>query len=114
VEAPALRQFSDVDRSLQIEPMRYQERPKGLRDLGRQHRCGDLNAGVEGPVVWIACECGARMARLADANDRTCAGTPETADCAPLWLPCLVHDQAARATADAQVARQGATLTLAI
>ena len=28
------------------------------------HRAsGDLDAGVEGPVVWIACECGARMAR---------------------------------------------------
>jgi len=27
-------------------------------------------AGVEGPVVWIACECGARMARRADADDR--------------------------------------------
>jgi hypothetical protein len=21
------------------------------------HQCGDLDAGVEGPVVWIACEC---------------------------------------------------------
>jgi hypothetical protein len=34
------------------------------------HDCGDLDAGVEGPVVWIACECGARMARRADADDR--------------------------------------------
>jgi hypothetical protein len=25
-------------------------------------RCGDLDAGVDGPVVWIACECGASMA----------------------------------------------------
>ena len=24
-----------------------------------EHRaCGDLDAGVEGPVVWMACECG--------------------------------------------------------
>jgi hypothetical protein len=28
-------------------------------------RCGDLD-GVDWPVVWIACECGARMARRAD------------------------------------------------
>jgi hypothetical protein len=28
------------------------------------HRqCGDLNAGVDGPIVWIGCACGARMAR---------------------------------------------------
>jgi hypothetical protein len=32
------------------------------------HHCGDLDAGVDGPIVWIACECGARMARRAD-ND---------------------------------------------
>ena len=31
------------------------------------HRqCGDLDSGVEGPVVWISCECGASMARRAD------------------------------------------------
>jgi hypothetical protein len=33
------------------------------------HRCGELKAGVERPVVWIACECGARMARLVDEDD---------------------------------------------
>jgi hypothetical protein len=38
--------------------------------LTEHGRCGDLDAGVEGPVVWIACECGARMARRADADDR--------------------------------------------
>jgi hypothetical protein len=28
-----------------------------------QHRgCGELDAGVDGPIVWIACECGARIA----------------------------------------------------
>jgi len=28
------------------------------------HRlCGDLDAGVDGPIVWIACDCGASMAR---------------------------------------------------
>ena len=26
-------------------------------------RCGELEAGVDGPVVWIDCECGARIAR---------------------------------------------------
>jgi hypothetical protein len=34
------------------------------------HRqCGDLDAGVDGPVVWIACDCGARIARRADEGD---------------------------------------------
>jgi hypothetical protein len=33
------------------------------------HRCGDLDAGVEGPIVWVACDCGARMARRADDGD---------------------------------------------
>jgi hypothetical protein len=34
------------------------------------HRlCGDLDAGVEGPVVSIACECGASMARRVDNDD---------------------------------------------
>jgi hypothetical protein len=32
-------------------------------------RCGDLDAGVDGPVVWIACACGASMARRADQRD---------------------------------------------
>ena len=31
-------------------------------------RCGELDAGVDGPVVWIACECGAAMARKADED----------------------------------------------
>jgi len=34
------------------------------------HDCGDLDAGVEGPVVWVACPCGASMARRADTDDR--------------------------------------------
>jgi hypothetical protein len=32
-------------------------------------RCGDLDIGVEGRVVWIACECGARMTRRVDEGD---------------------------------------------
>jgi hypothetical protein len=32
-------------------------------------RCGDLDAGVEGPILWIACECGASMARRVDEGD---------------------------------------------
>jgi hypothetical protein len=32
-------------------------------------RCGDLDAGVDGPVVWIACDCGARMARRVVEED---------------------------------------------
>jgi hypothetical protein len=34
------------------------------------HRqCGELDAGVDGPIVWIACECGASMARPMDVRD---------------------------------------------
>jgi hypothetical protein len=33
-------------------------------------RCGDLDAGVEGSVVWIACDCGALMARRVAEDDR--------------------------------------------
>jgi hypothetical protein len=29
-------------------------------------RCGDLDGGVNEPVVWIGCECGAMIARRAD------------------------------------------------
>jgi hypothetical protein len=32
-------------------------------------RCGDLDAGVEGAVVSIACDCGARMARRVGEKD---------------------------------------------
>jgi hypothetical protein len=31
--------------------------------------CGDLDAGVDGPTVWIACPCGASMTRRADEDD---------------------------------------------
>jgi hypothetical protein len=34
------------------------------------HRlCGDLDAGVEGPVVWMSCECVARTARRSTDDD---------------------------------------------
>jgi hypothetical protein len=32
-------------------------------------RCGELEAGVEGPTVWFDCECGARIARRAADGD---------------------------------------------
>jgi hypothetical protein len=35
-------------------------------------RGGDLDAGVEGEVVWIACDCGASMARRVDEDDHAC------------------------------------------
>jgi hypothetical protein len=30
------------------------------------HDCGDLDGGVEWPIVWVVCPCGASMARRAD------------------------------------------------
>jgi hypothetical protein len=34
--------------------------------LTDRRRCGDLDAGVEGEMVWIVCDCGASMARGVD------------------------------------------------
>jgi hypothetical protein len=31
--------------------------------------CGGLDAGVDWPIVWIACPCGASMARRVDEGD---------------------------------------------
>jgi hypothetical protein len=31
--------------------------------------CGDLDAGVDGPVAWFDCDCGTRIARRADDGD---------------------------------------------
>jgi hypothetical protein len=34
------------------------------------HRlCGDLDAGVDEAIVWITCDCGARMTRRVDEDD---------------------------------------------
>jgi hypothetical protein len=35
-----------------------------------RRRCGGLEAGVDGSVVWLTCECGASMARRADEDYR--------------------------------------------
>jgi hypothetical protein len=32
-------------------------------------RCRDLDAGVDGPIVWIAWPCGASMARRVEEED---------------------------------------------
>jgi hypothetical protein len=32
-------------------------------------RCGDLDAGVDERIAWIACDCGAGMARRVDEDD---------------------------------------------
>jgi hypothetical protein len=41
-----------------------------LTDLGtflnEHRRCGELDGGVDGGTIWLACECGARIARRAD------------------------------------------------
>jgi hypothetical protein len=51
-------------------------RDAGLRLLAdldafyaEHRRCGELEAGVEGPTVWFDCECGAPIARPADDGD---------------------------------------------
>jgi hypothetical protein len=34
-----------------------------------EHRgCGDLDAGVDGPVVWMSCDDGASIARRVDED----------------------------------------------
>jgi hypothetical protein len=58
-------------------------------------RCGDLDAGVGGEVVWIACDCGARMARRVEEAD-----DPAELDLDPRGPP---HRQSTRRdTADAR------------
>ncbi len=41
-----------------------------LTDLGaflnEHRRCGELDGGVDGNIVWFGCECGAGIARRAD------------------------------------------------
>jgi hypothetical protein len=32
-------------------------------------RCGELDAGVDGPVVWMQCRCGAALTRPDPAYD---------------------------------------------
>jgi hypothetical protein len=39
------------------------------RDAPAYGRWGDLDGGGDGPVVWFACECGARIARRVDDGD---------------------------------------------
>jgi hypothetical protein len=34
--------------------------------LQEHRRCGDLDARVEAAVVWMACDCGARLVRPLD------------------------------------------------
>ena len=33
-------------------------------------RCGELDGGVDGMVVWVVCDCGARIARRDPALGR--------------------------------------------
>ena len=53
-------------------------------------RCGDLDGGVDGPIVWFACDCGASMAARLSRNKTgaeclhlTPAPAPEPTLCAP-------------------------------
>ena len=38
-------------------------------DAFLNHRCGELDGGVDEATVWLACECGAGIARRADEGD---------------------------------------------
>ena len=38
-------------------------------DAFLNHRCGELDGGVDEATVWPACECGAGIARRADEGD---------------------------------------------
>jgi len=44
-------------------------------------RCGELDGGAEGEHVWMACECGAALARPTtyDAEAEGCDGRPRDA-----------------------------------
>jgi hypothetical protein len=44
-----------------------------LRELDafytEHRRCGELDADLDGPVIWFSCECGARIARRATEDN---------------------------------------------
>lgn len=33
------------------------------------HHCGDLDAGADGPMGWMACDCGTSMATRVEEDD---------------------------------------------
>jgi hypothetical protein len=37
--------------------------------LTDHRRCGELDGGVDGPTIWLACDCGAGIARRSDEGD---------------------------------------------
>jgi hypothetical protein len=46
-----------------------------LDAFSTEHRgCGDLDGDVDGPIVWMACDCGASIVRQVDEDDRVAAG----------------------------------------
>ena len=47
----------------------FNSRPRLQHFFTEHGRCGDLDGGVDGPGVWLDCECGARIARRADDGD---------------------------------------------
>jgi hypothetical protein len=44
--------------------------PTDLDAFSTENRhCGDLDGSVDGDIVWMACDCGARMARRVNEPD---------------------------------------------
>jgi hypothetical protein len=42
-----------------------------LDALSAEHlRCGDLDGGVDGDIVWMTCDCGAIIVRRVEEDDR--------------------------------------------
>jgi hypothetical protein len=42
-----------------------------------EHRaCGDVDAGLDGLVIWFDCECGARIARRVPVDDNPAVVDP--------------------------------------
>jgi hypothetical protein len=41
-----------------------------LRAFALEHEyCGQLDGDVEGELMWLTCTCGARITRVAEANE---------------------------------------------
>jgi hypothetical protein len=57
-----------------VDVLRYARAVSLLTELNAffsdHRRCDDLDADVDGPIAWIACDCGASMARRADEDGR--------------------------------------------
>ena len=56
--------------------------------LQEHRRCGDLDAGIEPALVWMACDCGAELVRALDEpSKRSAIGEVDSPYLRCGWMP---------------------------